>query len=34
MGVPLLDLNAHHKPLHNEIMAALEQTFKSQAFIL
>ncbi len=34
MGVPLLDLNAHHKPLHNEIMAVLEQTFKSQAFIL
>ncbi len=34
MGVPLLDLNAHHKPLHREIMAALEQVFQSQAFIL
>ena len=34
MGVPLLDLKAHHEPLHQEIMAALEQTFRSQAFIL
>ena len=34
MGVPLLDLKAHHEPLHKEIMAALEQSFKSQAFIL
>ncbi len=34
MGVPLLDLKAHHDPLHQEIMAALEQTFRSQAFIL
>jgi dTDP-4-amino-4,6-dideoxygalactose transaminase len=34
MGVPLLDLNAHHAPLHKEIMAALEQTVRSQAFIL
>ena len=34
MAVPLLDLNAHHKPLHQEIMAALEQTFRSNAFIL
>lgn len=34
MGVPLLDLKAHHAPLHQEIMAALEQTFQSQAFIL
>ena len=34
MGVPLLDLKAHHEPLHREIMAALEQTFRSQAFIL
>lgn len=34
MGVPLLDLKAHHEPLHKEIMAALEQTFTSQAFIL
>ena len=34
MGVPLLDLKAHHEPLHKEIMAALEQAFRSQAFIL
>jgi dTDP-4-amino-4,6-dideoxygalactose transaminase len=34
MGVPLLDLKAHHEPLHEEIMAVLEQTFRSQAFIL
>lgn len=34
MGVPLLDLKAHHEPLHREIMAAMEQTFQSQAFIL
>lgn len=34
MGVPLLDLKAHHEPLHDEIMAAVEQTFRSQAFIL
>ncbi|MBX3332142.1 MAG: DegT/DnrJ/EryC1/StrS family aminotransferase [Nitrospira sp.] len=34
MGVPLLDLKVHHEPLQREIMAALEQTFKSQAFIL
>ena len=34
MGVPLLDLKAHHEPLHKEIMAALDQTFRSQAFIL
>lgn len=34
MGVPLLDLKAHHEPLHQEIMVALEQTFRSQAFIL
>lgn len=34
MGVPLLDLKAHHVPLQKEIMAALEQTFLSQAFIL
>lgn len=34
MGVPLLDLRAHHEPLHKEIMAALEQTFQSNAFIL
>ncbi len=34
MGVPLLDLKAHHEPLHAEIMAAIEQMFRSQAFIL
>lgn len=34
MSVPLLDLKAHHEALHQEIMAALEQTFQSQAFIL
>jgi dTDP-4-amino-4,6-dideoxygalactose transaminase len=34
MGVSLLDLKAHHEPLHQEIMAAMEQTFRSQAFIL
>jgi dTDP-4-amino-4,6-dideoxygalactose transaminase len=34
MGVPLLDLKAHHEPLHNEIMAALERIFRSQSFIL
>ncbi len=34
MGVPLLDLNAHHEPLYQEIMAALERTFRSQTFIL
>ena len=34
MGVPLLDLKAHHAPLQQEIMMALEQVFKSQAFIL
>lgn len=34
MGVPLLDLKAHHEPLHKEIMAVLEQTFRSQAFIM
>lgn len=34
MGVPLLDLKAHHEPLHKEIMTALEQTFLSQGFIL
>ncbi len=34
MSVPLLDLAAHHGPLHKEIMAAIEEVFKSQAFIL
>ena len=34
MGVPLLDLRAHHEPLQQEIMAALEQVFRSHAFIL
>jgi dTDP-4-amino-4,6-dideoxygalactose transaminase len=34
MGVPLLDLKAHHEPLREEILAVLEQTFRSNAFIL
>ena len=34
MAVPLLDLAAHHEPLHKEIMSAIEQVFRSQAFIL
>lgn len=34
MAVPLLDLKAHHEPLHREIMVALEQTLGGQAFIL
>lgn len=34
MGVPLLDLKAHHEPIQQEIMAALQQTFMSNAFIL
>lgn len=34
MGVPLLDLKAHHEPIQEEILAALQQTFRSNAFIL
>ena len=34
MAVPLLDLAAHHEPLHTEIMAAIELVFHSQAFLL
>jgi dTDP-4-amino-4,6-dideoxygalactose transaminase len=34
MTIPLLDLNAQHGPLHKEIMAAIEDTLRSQAFIL
>lgn len=34
MAVPLLDLAAHHEPLHKEIMRAIEQVVRSQAFIL
>ena len=34
MNIPLLDLNAQHEPLHQEIMAAIERTVRSQAFIL
>lgn len=34
MAVPLLDLKAHHEPLHKEVMAALEQVVRSQTFIL
>ena len=33
MAVPLLDLAAHHEPLHTEIMAAIELVFYSQAFL-
>jgi dTDP-4-amino-4,6-dideoxygalactose transaminase len=32
--VPLLDLKAHHEPLQKQILDAVEQVFKSQAFIL
>src|SRR5436190_19349402 len=34
MRVPLLDLKAHHESLHKEVIAAIEQTFRSQSFIL
>ncbi len=34
MAVPLLDLRAHHEPLYKELLAAIEQTLQSQAFIL
>ena len=34
MGVPLLDLKVHHEQLQQKIMVAVEQVFKSQAFIL
>ena len=34
MAVPLLDLKAHHEPLKKEILAVLERTFQSNAFIL
>ncbi len=34
MAVPLLDLAAHHEPLHTEIMAAIGHVFHFQAFIL
>lgn len=34
MGVPLLDLSAQHKPIHAELMAAIERVVKSQIFIL
>jgi len=34
MAVPLLDLAAHHEPLHIEIMAAIGEVFYSQVFIL
>lgn len=34
MNIPLLDLKAHHEPLHKEIMDSIETAFKSQAFIL
>ena len=34
MGIPLLDLHAQHGPIHDEILKALDQTLRSQAFIL
>jgi dTDP-4-amino-4,6-dideoxygalactose transaminase len=34
MAVPLLDLNAHHEPIREQIVNALEQTFASSQFIL
>ena len=34
MAVPLLDLKVHHEPLKKEILAVLERTFQSNAFIL
>ncbi len=34
MKVPLLDLSAHHTPIQQEILKAIETVFKSQAFIL
>ncbi len=34
MAVPLLDLAAHHHPLQQELMAAIEQIFRTQAFVL
>ncbi|MFQ5950128.1 MAG: DegT/DnrJ/EryC1/StrS family aminotransferase, partial [Nitrospiria bacterium] len=34
MKVPLLDLKAHHEPIEKEILAAIEEVFRSQAFIL
>ena len=33
MRVQLLDLEAHHEPLQEEIMAALGQIFQEKAFI-
>lgn len=34
MAVPLLDLKAHHEPIREQILNALEQTFASSQFIL
>jgi len=34
MKVPLLDLEAHHRPLRQEILAALERVLDGNAFIL
>ncbi|MCS6896594.1 MAG: aminotransferase class I/II-fold pyridoxal phosphate-dependent enzyme, partial [Nitrospira sp.] len=34
MAVPLLDLKAHHEPLREEIVNALQRTFESNLFIL
>ncbi len=34
MKVPLVDLSAHHAPIQEEILKAIEGVFRSQAFIL
>jgi len=34
MAVPLLDLAAHHHPLQQELIAAIEQIFRTQSFVL
>ncbi|WHZ15590.1 MAG: Aminotransferase, DegT/DnrJ/EryC1/StrS family [Nitrospira sp.] len=34
MGVPLLDLRAHHAPLYDQLLAAIDQVLRSQSFIL
>ena len=33
-GLPFLDLKAQHEPIHQEILAAIDQVLQSQAFIL
>lgn len=34
MKIPLLDLKAHHTPIEKELLAAIEEVLRSQAFIL